>query len=500
MARCPSEAILSFGLADDFFSQYPKFGPPIGFSVLAVQAIIPTSLRHLMIYLGRDIRPAHDRAFNAILKRTTSHCPNLESVSIIAYAESWTDLVRQWKSGTVVLYKEHVIDTARGYDVLTCWRKFGTEWGPTSSATFPLDRVSECAENVCKLPQLEELTLLPSTDRSTFPYNRGAILQGFSRLLTGLPKLYKVSLPIDSPDVIPILKSSLPHPFTLVLSTYPAMCVTPTLLTALVANFSQFHLLRELCIPGHALCDPLRDCLGDLQDLQEQTIIVTGLVPAGALMSHARDKFPVLRTLNLLGSTAFLSDIAAILRAFAFPGVSAIKKVKIEAGSLSGNTEMKDTLRIITQHCPRLEKLNICINGVNAAEESDWMDLTLLRTLNLKVFLIKHPRPLPLTDNDVGVLLRAWRSAEFLSFNPRPTSPPGYSEFDEIPQLPTLNCLTSVAKEGRSLHHFGIYLNPLPPYYSNDRHSLLSLRELDLGASVVDRGFWVRLFPNAKRL
>jgi hypothetical protein len=502
----PGEAILSFGLADELFSDYPEFGPSEGFSILAIAGIIPTSLRRIIILLGHRIRPAHDRAFRETLNHTLRNCPRLESVLIVAYVASWTDLARdiarQWKSGAVTLYEEHIIDSQRNSEVRTYWRKLpepSTAWKPESFAAFSLDLVSEYAEDVCQLPQLEKLSIRPPRNYSTFHNNRESILLRFASLLSRLPELRNVSLPLDIPDLLFRLASSLRHPCAIELITPPTTQVTPTtLLASLTAGFRNFDLLQNLSIPGEVLSDALLSCLGDLRGLRTQTI-TGGSVPPG-LQPHAKGKFSALRRWRLLGTACLLPDIEAALRAFVPPRSSAMNMITVEAESLRFSTELGKTLGIVHHYCPRIEELNVSINGTTNAEGNDWVDLSPLPRFSLKVFTIKHPRPIPLTDEDIGRLLGAWRSAEFVSLNPRPTSHPGYSGRDRRSPFPTLDCLKAVAKEGRKLRHFGICLDPLPPYSGCADTTLSSLRELDLGVVEVHEAFWKPLFPRAVRL
>jgi hypothetical protein len=269
------------------------------------------------------------------------------------------------------------------------------------------------------------------------------------------------------------------------------MANPPELLADLAACFHNFHLLQKLSLPSGVLCNLLLDCLGDLQGLQEQTIIATSPVPTVMRTHHAHNKFQALQTLIVFGSTALQPDIKAVLRAFAGSRLSIIKKIKVEAGSLSNRKEMKRTLGIILRYCPNIDELDICINGTTDAEGNDWVNLSCLARFNLRVFKIQHPRPIPLTDNDIRCLLETWRSAESVSLNPRPTHPPGYSV--QTAQSPTLDCLKYASRHG-SLRHFGVYLDPQP------QAPLSSLEELDLGTADVERTLLERLFPNAVRL
>jgi hypothetical protein len=498
IVRRSNEAILSFGHIDGSFCRYPGSGSPH----LLSPSVIPNSLQRLKILVGGEFSDTDNRALVTSLEHIRSHCWNLESVSVIADAHLWEEraaFVREWGSLPLVRYKERIIDQDWNTELSTYSRKYGSKWERTSHISFPVDRVNELAHSVCQIPQVTVLSLLPAMEQSRVLDNnsRRSIVRGLAQLLRRLPDLRKISLPLEFSsriDLFLTIASSLHHCCAVELSAASLVTPTQVLLTNLAAGFHQFDHLRKLGLPAYVLRDGLCVCLGELQGLQKLTIMATSHIPV--LSPAAPYRYPMLRTLKLSGSKALSYDLENAFCAFVHPHNSAIRRVVVEVGHLTRRKEMKDTLSVIVQHRGQINELDIHIHGIHGSERKEWMDLSLLSSLpNLRRFAVTHPRPLPLTDKDIGSLMSALPSAKVLSFNPRPTLPPWY-------RLPTLNCLTDVAKEGTSLCHFGIHLDPRPSYHG-DLSSHSRLEELDLGevAVSIQQATQLRqLFPNATQL
>ena len=463
------------------------------------------SLRHLTILLlDREFSETDCQALVTSLKNTRSLCANLESVSVIADAHSWLQhvaFVRKWNLPPVVRYKERIIDLDRKSEVLTCSHMRGLQWERTSHISFPVDRVVELADFVWNIPQVIILSLLPTTEPSMVLNNRRSIIRSVAQLLSHLPHLRKISLPLELSSRIGYLLtivSSLHHcsAVELGVDTASVIPVNQMSVTSLTAGFCHFDHLRKLGLPAYILCDRLCFCLGELQGLQHLTIMATNPIPAFSSVDATVYGFPALHTLKISGSKALSSDITRAFRAFVLPQNGPLRKVLVDVICLSRRKDIKDTLGVLIQHRGQIRELVVRINGVHASERKSWMDLSLLGSLpHLTKFRIMHPRPLLLTDKDIGSLIRAWPLATFLSFNPRPMLRPWASG------SATLNCMTDVVKEGNNLLHFGIYLDPRPPY-NGDFCSHQRLRELDLGEVIIDKrttGQLHKLFPNARR-
>ena len=496
-----SDAVVSIGQVDDLLDHYTEYGPPhpLPISTDFTNSIILDALQRLTIILGRDIHPSHKQVLKAVLKGTTRDHTTLESVCILAYSSSftseWSELVREsMLAPSVVLYSERIVNSVRNSEALIDWRYFGSDypgtssWEPTSSLMLPLDYIGDYADVVRQLPQLERLYLAP-VDRSSPPRDHHEMIKDFEQLLVQLRELYTVSFPLHlSSYLLPILKDSHHRAFAVEIRAFPAIDTSKALHPGLIAEFHDFHRLQRLSIPSEVLSAPLLNCLGDLRSLHEQTIIVNGPVPVVA-PTRACDKFKSLRSLILLGLRAFQSDTESILRAFACASPGTLETIKLNADKLSYQKEMGRTLRVISKHWPHILELDICIEGTTDGEQSDWMDLSLLRNFKLRVFNIKHPRPISVPDIFIRDVLKAWPLAESVSFNPRPTLPRASSS--HTAQSPTLDSLKYAALYGSKLRHFGIHLESRP------QHTLWRLETLDLGMADVEKALWEPLFPNA---
>ena len=489
--------LIILGNVDDIFEEnFPEFEhpKPISWSHKIMNANIPVSLRTLHILLGYDIAYSHQQMLKAMLMHTTDNCNNLESVCVLAYStnwkKEWQDLIQEFRPR--VRFTERIIDSQRTFEAMVTYSRsnWRTEpWQAESALMMPLDCVGSHGRIVRVLPKITRLCLSPPLNLLD---NRRDVFNAFKQLLANSLVLHIVTFPLGlSPGLISICKESLPQrPWVIELTTSPEMAIPQEL--DLAACFRNFHGLQKLSLPSGILCNPLIDCLGDLQGLQEQTIVAMGPVPSVKPTHRPQDKFPALHTLILLGSTALQQDAEGLVHTFSGSRMNAIKKIKVEAESLSHGKEMKRTLDVILRYCPQIDHLDICIKGTTETEGSDWVDLSRLTRFNLRVFKIKHPRPIPLTDEDIRHLLKAWCSAESVSFNPRPTLPVKYST--RAAQSPTVDCLKHVARHGRNLRRFGVFLDPQPQY------SLSSLEELDLGTVDVERTLLEPLFPNAIRV
>ena len=464
-------------------------------STSRITALLPESLRCLEIVLGPKVNPLDDEALTLTLCHARANCPDMESIFIIAHSKAWTDArnrrILQIVNPFIEHFERRIVDPRRNAEVRLVTRQAHM----SSSARFPLDFLEDesVRSNLLQLPNLQKLVLSQPTAPPLFSENVIAIQAAFICIL-GLNFLRKITVTLDVLSGVNILLhvlSALPHFRQLVLLRPKSFSLSSGIKTvingSLIAGLRGFDHLRKLTLPLDVVCDDLLDCLAGIVGLRELTLTpATSLIPTSS--RHAvTGQFPNLRSLRVSGS---LSDLASVVRACVHPLTNVITFVGVVTRSLQHAQEMRDAMQVVATHCGGLRAMEINIEHVHGMENSVWLDFApLLRGCpNLEKFTIKHPRPLPLSDANIRNMLVTWPLAQHLSLNPRPSLPPWRIERGSQCYLPTLGCLGHVAENaGRSLLHFGVYLNTRSGHGEMVRGaSLLTLKELDLGTSRIN--------------
>ncbi|KAF8076619.1 hypothetical protein FPV67DRAFT_424035 [Lyophyllum atratum] len=505
-------AVVSFSFPKAF-DHYPECGTPESVRASTITARLSATLVSVHIFLGPGLGPIDDGALSLILDDIAIGHPLLASFSITSYAESWitrrANLVLR-RVPPSIWRAMHVIDPAQNSEALITIHRRGPQVKHVSSAVIPLCRLSEdlITDALCiDIWQLNKLTIVSRLDQAVYHEHRDAILASFSRFLPRARDLRKLSVPLDVSDLAPILflVAALPHCNELELSSsslhnqFPQFSAVATL----VSGLHQFHHLKKLSLPAEALCQTLHACLGDLEGLQGLKIVATTSIFPQKLPTPRPGQFSMLRTLQMWGS---LSHLKWALRAFAHPKSNSLRSVYVESRCLTYKAEMHNTFSIMTRRCPMLKNLGIRIQGINASEGMDWVDLSLLASLHLKDFVIRHPRPLVLSDSNLLRFLVAWRKARHISLNPRPFLLPWVTREGASPPCPTMSSLTHIAERCQALHHLGIHLNSriVLPHDREDGHQQHQrLRVLDIGGSKRNKesvALISELFPNATLL
>ena len=270
---------------------------------------------------------------------------------------------------------------------------------------------------------------------------------------TGNPR--RLSLRFDillhSPSVLELITAS---PRLVDLEFISSEIPSPSSVLALAAFLDHLDHLQRLSLPGEALCTGIHQRLARLPSLRELHIDVKiSRIPKDFLTASLAD-FRVLETLQVTGS---LSDLAKVVRACSHGSTTAIRRIHAEARALSHEQELHDTLKVLLEYCPGVEKLEFVIDGLDEKEDFRWMGLSLLTKFKLRKFVIEHPCPLPLDDDFVERLLDAWPRARHISLNPRPSFPSYNTSSRDAPPLPTSDCLQFFDRKA-GLDHYGIYL------------------------------------------
>lgn len=503
----PGKVVLRLGCPPNL--RYTGLGEPETIMSSSIPSRLSSTLRRLKITLGPDVDAFDDYSLSLALTFTRDHCSLLESISITAHTSVWTlyrqNLIQRWISSSLLLYKRRIVDPQNNSEVVATTRRSLSE-STTSTIRFPFDRINEDSirNTLRALPQLRELVLLPISSQTHPSQDVDARLAASVRSLTHLRDLRKISLPLDLlSDLRPLfyVLSALPTFHALELlppSSYtfafPAML---EISSAIIIGLHDFHHLRRISLPSEFISDPVRDCLGGIHELRELKITTTSRSISSTLLTPRQGQFSKLKTLEVTGS---LSDLFNAIRAVAPRGTSVLKRIYVEAEMLQNGREMRNMLSAISRRCPRIKELGIQIKGLHREETKDWVDLQQLHNCaNLEEFVIRHPRPLALTDDQLCSLLRAWPLATHISINPRPSLPP-WSMVD----LPTLACLPNLVRTNPSVRHFGAHLNSRAPHNLNHAQPTLHiLQELDLGTpstrerQTISR-LATRLFPAAR--
>lgn len=222
--------------------------------------------------------------------------------------------------------------------------------------------------------------------------------------------------------------------------------------------------------------------LGNFDTVQSVTL------PCGALSASVFNKLsslPSLHTVSFsyiddqpfdLGSWSVSLSGFRTLHTIHFSGsLTQVQKVIVACCPESDNTP----LRILTITTPRLEnenettrlaetlykrgkmlqKLTLDMQGLHQNEHREWMKLSLFEKLTeLEEFVVKHPRPLPLTHRHLKNLLQGLQKAKWISLNPRPTEPAWQS--DQTVHILTLDCIRIVVEcRGPGLVRLGLGLD-----------------------------------------
>ncbi|RDB19903.1 hypothetical protein Hypma_012754 [Hypsizygus marmoreus] len=509
IAISSNRAILSLAFPNAFSQGTTDSGPPASVEASAIASFLSSSLQRISIYLGPDLCALDDFALSSALQGIASRCPSLKSVSVTSYAETWTpnraSLVQGLIPPSIIQCTIRVVDPEGNSDASRTHRVRHSQVIQTFRASLPLGRIGEpsMAATLCGIQDLNELILLPPDSRASYLQDADKILAALTRELPSSRNLRKLSLPLDmASDLHPLLYivSALPRCDDLEFS--PPSIHTPSLfpiVAALNHGFDGFDHLRRVCLPAEALCDLLGQSLGALQGLQELKIVVMSSPISNDLSSPSVGQFRQLHTLEVIGS---FSDLEKAIRAFVRRGENVLKRVYINAKCLSHRIEMSNAIEAMQRRCPGIRELGIRIDNVHPMERMDWVDLSQLHKLQLKDFVIQHPRPLTITDNDVRRLLTAWPRARYVSLNPLPSLGSWTTPSGTKPASATLNALIQVAERGEVLRHFGIHLNWRIPHALYQSHRPLpSLRRLDLGSSGCDKrtvALIKQLFPNAR--
>ncbi|TFK55596.1 hypothetical protein OE88DRAFT_637741 [Heliocybe sulcata] len=176
-------------------------------------------------------------------------------------------------------------------------------------------------------------------------------------------------------------------------------------------------------------------------------------------------------------SSSSMVEIADFIRFLDEP----LKHVRIDIRALQSRLDMRDSLRTIHHHCSQLEDLRLTINYQGTGEDGSWFDLSpILLCSRLKRLWIKHPRVLPIVDDDVFTMLSSWEDIQELSLNPEPTNYRG-----EKPELTVLS-LVYVAQMGPKLHDVGLCIDLGAALPETTSHSWSSLSNIHLGLSTHD--------------
>lgn len=385
--------------------------------------------------------------------------------------------------------------------------------------TIPLEYLPDTLDFLTESGWLRvlEVSMLPPSSSNLLSQVKDHVKGRMEGVIRSSRQLWKLSLPADVVSTsLLVALSELPDLRELVFSSGARIS------SSLISRWDHsryicFSQLRIVSIPLDCLSDTFLDCLAQLPNLEEFVVSsATSPVAADATYRRATSygEFAVLRSLQVSGNMA---ECAKMIRACVYAKaqdvdtkgdheVGGLQRLHLFTQSLQHRKDMPNVLEVIAIHCPTLKELTIDIQNIHMGENADWMDLMPSRRLGmLETIRIRHPHPLPLPDNHIYLMLRAWPSAKHISLNPRPSLRPW--KIEGYYKLPTLLCLSHVAKEGRlSLRHFAVYMNPYVACKNmDDAVSLRTLKELDLGNSgdskrdnVGAAALLLRLFPMAK--
>ncbi|GLB34023.1 hypothetical protein LshimejAT787_0109070 [Lyophyllum shimeji] len=497
------DAIVSFSFPNAFEGCR---GRPESVQASAVLEKLPSTLRRLCILLGPGLGHVDDLALSFILEYITNRYPHLASFSITSYASSWIPMTavlsRVSRFGCRAI---RIVDPAQKSEASITVHRRGSQVGHALSVVIPLCRLWEEAvvAALCdNFWQLDKLTILPPLLFTAYQEQRDTILASFQRFLSRARDLQCLSLPLElSSGLAPIilLASALPHCNKIELScaSLRFFFAQSSVISELISGLHHFDHLKKLALPAEVLCPSLHACLGGLRGLQELKIVAATTTTPTELPAPHPGQFATLRTLQILGT---FSHLQWALEAFAHPEANSLRSIYVESKCLGNKDETRGAFEIMASRCPKVKELGVCIQNIHPFEKMDWLDLSPLCDLQLKDFVIHHPRPLALSDSDILRFLTAWSRAKHISLNPRPTLPAWVASGGAAPPLPTLTSLIHAAEHGRMLHHFGIYLNSRLPRTLGSRDRPGSLRELDLGLSRRSRqsAVWIQeVFPNA---
>jgi hypothetical protein len=137
---------------------------------------------------------------------------------------------------------------------------------------------------------------------------------------------------------------------------------------------------------------------------------------------------------------------------------------------------------VIGASFPSLARLSLVIDAAGAQGNGERLNLSGLFRLNsLEYLSVQCPVPLPLTDEDVEMMLSSCPGIQHLAFNP---SPDLSSLLSYIGPLPTLDAIFIAASRGPRLSYLGICIDPtVPPRLTGETWGVL--RFLDLGSSTI---------------
>ncbi|KAJ7580210.1 hypothetical protein C8J56DRAFT_962535 [Mycena floridula] len=156
-----------------------------------------------------------------------------------------------------------------------------------------------------------------------------------------------------------------------------------------------------------------------------------------------------------------MSHATAVVSAICGQGTRILSTIDIDCPCLEREDDLEKLSDVTTaSKLSTLRHLKVNIRAVSPVETPAWSRNAefFRRCKNLETFIIRHPRPIPFNDKDIGEFFAKMNKIKVLQLNPWPES-----AWDSQIALPTLECLEHARSQGRLeftvLTHLGIFLD-----------------------------------------